>query len=331
MKYEKKNYEIIGEYFSEDTNEQKRKEISTYLQKRQSTASDLKAAQKIWNDSGLLFRVNHHDKKKHLAKINAAIFKDTSQKNIILRRFIKPYRYAAAVVLLVLSSIAAALYFNRANPARMAWVTKSTQANEKILVSLNDRTLIWLNHHSSISYPQNYGKENRSVKLKGEAFFDVAENKTQPFTIYTFGAHVSVLGTSFNLRDRDEEQKISLNVLSGKVSFADNENTKQVISANQKLLFDKNTKDLQLSIADRESNWRDIALTVVFEDTRLDLIVNTLSIQYGVPIVLKPGLDKQKLTAKYSTQRSLEDILTSISIALNLHYKFQEGQYIISQ
>lgn len=47
-------------------------------------------------------------------------------------------------------------------------------------LELADGTHVWLNAESELSYPTRFAGEMREVRLKGEAFFDVAKNPDCP-------------------------------------------------------------------------------------------------------------------------------------------------------
>ena len=64
---------------------------------------------------------------------------------------------------------------------------------------LPDGSRVVLNSNATLHYPRSFGKAERRVALTGEAFFDVTKAGV-PFTIETFNATVTVLGTSFNVR-----------------------------------------------------------------------------------------------------------------------------------
>jgi len=52
-------------------------------------------------------------------------------------------------------------------------------------LELADGTHVWLNAESELSYPTRFAGEMREVRLKGEAFFDVAKNPDCPFVVRT--------------------------------------------------------------------------------------------------------------------------------------------------
>ena len=87
---------------------------------------------------------------------------------------------AAAVLLCIVLSV---VYF--ANPADMkvAQYEIHVPYGKRQKVVLPDGTKVILNAGSYMKYPRQFGKEDRYVHFKGEAYFDVAKNKDCPFII----------------------------------------------------------------------------------------------------------------------------------------------------
>src|SRR5690606_13877567 len=64
-------------------------------------------------------------------------------------------------------------------------------------VKLPDGTQVWLNAESSLTYPVAFSKESRDRVLQGEAYFEVAKDKSRPFIVKTDKQALEVLGTKF--------------------------------------------------------------------------------------------------------------------------------------
>lgn len=69
---------------------------------------------------------------------------------------------------------------------------------------LPDGTTVTLNKNSSIAYASTFEGKTRNVKLTGEAFFDVTPNKQKPFIIDAGNSSITVVGTSFNVKNRKD-------------------------------------------------------------------------------------------------------------------------------
>ncbi len=81
-------------------------------------------------------------------------------------------------------------------------------------VMLADSSGIILNHTSALTVPRSGPDEPRLVHLSGEAFFRVRK-KTSAFTVRTESGSVEVLGTEFNVRDRNGRLEVA--VVTGRV------------------------------------------------------------------------------------------------------------------
>ena len=83
--------------------------------------------------------------------------------------------------------------------------------------TMEDGTVITLNKNSRLSYSDKYGKDNRNVKLEGEAYFEVSHDKHAPFIVNSKQIKTCVLGTKFNVRAREEENRVVTTLLQGLV------------------------------------------------------------------------------------------------------------------
>jgi ferric-dicitrate binding protein FerR (iron transport regulator) len=72
-------------------------------------------------------------------------------------------------------------------------------------LTLSDGTKVWLNSLTSLHYPVSFNGKNRTVTLEGEAYFEVAKDKTKPFLVLYKNMKVEVLGTHFNIMAYEDE------------------------------------------------------------------------------------------------------------------------------
>lgn len=84
-------------------------------------------------------------------------------------------------------------------------------------VTLVDGTRVWLNADSRLEYPSEFLGDERVVYLEGEAFFDVAKNKQQPFILKTKELDVRVTGTSFNVMAYAADATVQATLVEGSV------------------------------------------------------------------------------------------------------------------
>ena len=101
----------------------------------------------------------------------------------------------------------------------VAW-SKVTTAYQRKKIILPDGTGIWLAPQSTLEYPEEFSGDKRTVKLEGEAFFEVVKDRKRPFTVQSGTLTTRVLGTSFNINAYKSERSATVTVLTGKVSVA---------------------------------------------------------------------------------------------------------------
>jgi len=83
---------------------------------------------------------------------------------------------------------------------------------------LADGSLVYLNGNSEIAFSKKFGKKERNIALKGEAFFNVKRNEKIPFLINTGKTTTQVLGTSFNVFS-NPDGFVKVSVVTGVVAF----------------------------------------------------------------------------------------------------------------
>ena len=96
--------------------------------------------------------------------------------------------------------------------------TLSTARGETYIVTLPDRSKVWLNAASSLTYSANLSEgDERRVTLMGEAYFEVFKDKKRPFIVKTSKQEVAVLGTHFNISAYVDERSVKTTLLEGSV------------------------------------------------------------------------------------------------------------------
>ena len=108
-------------------------------------------------------------------------------------------------------------------PTTVLYNTLSTPAGGQYQVTLADGTRVWLNALSKLQFPNAFTGKDRTVDLTGEAYFEIAKDKSRPFMVRVNGVQVQVLGTSFNVNAYTDESGISTTLLEGAVRLVKGE------------------------------------------------------------------------------------------------------------
>lgn len=140
-------------------------------------------------------------------------------------RILKPWMYAAASVLLIISLVGSYFLGNASGKADdnipIVYNEIVVPLGEKSQLTLSDGTKIWVNAGSTLRFPNHFGGKLREVWLNGEAFFDVAKDKSKPFYVRTSDVNIKVLGTKFNVKAYGNENVIETTLMEGLISLED--------------------------------------------------------------------------------------------------------------
>ena len=201
-------------------------------------------------------------------------------------------------------------------------VTVVTQLGERSQVVLPDGTKVWLNSSSSVEYVAPFFSRQRRVKMEGEAYFEVEHDRRAPFVVSTNGLDIEVLGTRFNIRNDDNEHRVTTVLLEGAVkAYASGREQASVrLPPAQQLVFDTRTHAMRLTdcpSAERSINWIDGRFC--FEHDTFGEIVAELKRYYNVDIRF---MDNRLRDMRFSGNFRVEDGIYHIMSVLQLTYKF---------
>jgi len=171
---------------------------------------------KIWNGAGN-YKNNafEPDVEANWQKFKAKISTQTDDSPVRRLPIYGWYAAAAAVILILGLWFTFETYSSNAEAVIVA-----TNMRQIKKVSLPDHTQVWLSKNSEITFEKSLAKSRiRTVKLRGEAFFDVQHNANQPFQVQTPHGMIEVLGTSFNVRALQSESQTEVQVVRGRVAL----------------------------------------------------------------------------------------------------------------
>jgi transmembrane sensor len=100
----------------------------------------------------------------------------------------------------------------------VSMITISTGDSAKIFM-LPDNSIVYLNAHSKLEYPENFNKTQRRVALTGEAFFEVAKDSNL-FIVSCQKTITRGAGTSFNIKSYQEDKDVEVIVVTGQAEFS---------------------------------------------------------------------------------------------------------------
>jgi transmembrane sensor len=196
-------------------------------------------------------------------------------------------------------------------------IVKSGADNTSRLI-LPDGSQIYLNSRTYIRYANNFGTGSRQLFMKGEAYFDVARDSDNPFTVTTGDAVVKVLGTSFNINTRASSNKTEVFVESGNVELSEKNNPENNILIEPGYIgaLSGNTLAKNENSDINYLSWKTKYL--IFRETSLQTVAEKLESVYNTTITLgSQEMADCKLTATFNNA-SLDSVLKVIEGSFNL-------------
>ena len=194
-------------------------------------------------------------------------------------------------------------------------------------VSLPDGTLVRLNANSSLTY-QNFGQNNRKVKLSGEGYFEVKKNTEKKFIVNTGYIDVTVLGTKFNLYAYEDKDIIEMALVEGHVNVSTSKPPYQTICVkpNEKVTYNKydNKLNIEKTTTKIETAWLNKEL--VFREEKLENVFQCLSRKFRVKFSIDSSISVDDVYTGAFDDEKIEDILEVLKIHYGFNYTVKDGK-----
>ncbi|HVK48331.1 MAG TPA: FecR domain-containing protein [Pseudobacter sp.] len=170
--------------------------------------------------------------------------------------------------------------------SKVEWHTLSTPRGGQYNLRLPDGTEVWLNAASSITFPNSFTGNERLVKITGEVYFEVAQQKDQPFKVDINGkASVEVLGTHFNINAYADEPYIATTLTEGAVKMTDRQQSAVLSPGQQARINTKGMNVLKNADTDLVLAWKNGLFR--FEAASIEEVLRQLARWYDVDIVME--------------------------------------------
>ncbi|WAC40737.1 FecR family protein [Pedobacter sp. SL55] len=194
---------------------------------------------------------------------------------------------------------------------------------------LPDGTEVWLNSATKLKVSRNFGREDRRVRLEGEAFFEVAHDRKKPFIVETSSLDLKVHGTSFNLSCYPkEETRVAL--FKGSVELLSANGKSVMMKPDDVVAYRSETGKFQLlnETLEKEYAWRDSKF--IFRNEKFEQIASQLERVFNVDIsVMNKEVMSKKFTGDFVQNEPLPEILGIMSKVGGFSFKIKGRQIVI--
>ncbi len=314
--------EFLPSYFKGTLDNSHREKVEAWKDASEGNRQIFADSLKAWEGIGHLRQMKKYDAEKALEKVNRKIEERSSVKLFTV------FQKVAAILILPL--LIATLYFATHTPttqlAATEWHTLKTPAGLRSEFILPDGTTVYLNSRTTLTYPVAFNGSTRDVKLMGEAYFEVTENKKQPFIVNTGKVNIEVTGTEFKASNYPDENLTEIVLVSGEINLFQGEYSKQkknlyTMAPGGKATLDGNKLYFDKVEVDKYISWKDGVL--MFRDDSMKDVVRRLNRWFNVDIQLTGNTMQDYVYTATFQDESLIQILDLLKMSAPIDYKIK--------
>ncbi len=328
------NEELLVKYLLGEANEAERDEVAGWVNASEENQKYYEHFALIWNESKKIEATSKVNVEDAWNKFQARTKRAESGERSVGSEGAKVIEFPAAqklswvraaAMLVLLAGAGWMVYSMGFNDSGKLMAVNS--GNSVLIDTLPDGSVVTMNKNSSITYNSKFNGDIRSVKLEGEAFFNVAPDKEHPFIIDVNGATVTVVGTAFNVKNTGDKTVVS--VESGIVDVAKNQNAVRLIRNEQATVLGTRDAPIKGNSMDNLYNYYKTH-EFVCKNTPLPRLVDVLNEAYGVKIVIGNENRAYQNISTTFRQDSLQEVLSVLERLYSIQAS-KEGDKIILQ
>ena len=217
---------------------------------------------------------------------------------------------AAVIALFLLYNIP--VFTTKSIQPEIALNTIKVPAGQRVEVTLSDGTHIWLNARSEFSYPASFNGNTREVRLKGEAFFDVAKDRNKQFNVEAYN-----------------ENEFSTALIQGSVKVTDKSQPDESVVLEPNNTVSLNNEKLTVTpITDfNPYSWKEGLIT--FKDINFKDLMKELEKNFGIRIIIdNHTLDNYACSGKFRISDGIEQVLRALQQDAHFTFERESGTEI---
>lgn len=198
---------------------------------------------------------------------------------------------------------------------------------ETATIILPDNTEVWINSDSRLSYKSRDWEKKRSVRVEGEAFFNVTHGSG--FTVEFEIGFIEVYGTSFNLFARGSNFEVICKTGKVIVEISDMKLQENLVGG----------EGILISIKDEDSTYERFETAKIqktgwingefhYNNATLKDVFDEIERQFDVTIFMPDAYLGRRYTGFFSRD-NIREALDMVCIPMNISYRIINGKKII--
>ncbi|SEW39729.1 FecR family protein [Chitinophaga sp. YR573] len=221
-------------------------------------------------------------------------------------------------------------YAANGNNSTISYNTLRTPRGGQFRLTLPDGSAVWLNAASSITYPTAFTGADRTVKVTGEAYFEIAKMADKPFRVkISERTTINVLGTNFNINAYTDEPFTNTTLLEGSIGVMTGDNQQVVLRPGQQArTTGTGVKVLDNTDLDQVVAWKNGAFN--FDGTDLSSVLRQLSRWYDVEVVFEGKIPQRRFGGAIQRNLQLQQVLRILE-KMNIKFRMDGRKLIVEQ
>ncbi len=286
--------------------------------------------------------------------------KHFKERKALSRNLKKVLQIAALIVI----TFGIGFFVQKNIPEKASYTSVKVPYGARSEVLLPDGSKVWVNSGSQIEYPADFKGREVNLFLEGEAYFEIVKNPKRKLNVKTSSINIQVLGTKFNVKSYNEEDRVETTLVNGSISITGkigkklikdpillkpreqavlvkSENSVQVLDSAQPDADKSESENSKIQDRGEETlkpmmkingeidvepfvSWKDNKL--VFKGERFDELAIKMERWYNVEIIIK---DDELKNARYTgtfEKETIEQAIAALSISLPFTYEINKNR-----
>ncbi|MBR8536674.1 FecR family protein [Carboxylicivirga sediminis] len=203
---------------NDELSKQEHKDLVNWLNKSPENKLELSQLNLIWTYLDSYKYINEEIIEQQWAKLKET----ATNRNRVLTLWRQYSRLAAVFIMGIIIAGLSMYTYQHISRQQLSQHTIEVPYGSKSHIYLPDGTKVVLNAGSKLNYTNQYGLNDRTVFLEGEAYFNVFKNQSKPFRVVTSHLVVRAYGTVFNVESYADDDEVRTTLIEGKISVQEN-------------------------------------------------------------------------------------------------------------
>lgn len=306
------DHNILQKYIEGNATQQEKEDIAKWLDADEKHMQEFLSLRYIYDAT-----LWHDENSISLNEEYTQTLSHTSKRRKLVRELLK----VAAVFVLGLGCYHLFLSSEFGSSSNVALQSVYSPEGQRTEVILSDGTKVWLNAKSSLTFPDKFADNSRTVKLDGEAYFDVSHDAEKKFIVSTDLYDIKVHGTEFNVRAYSNNKDFETALIEGSIELLSTETDESMMLVPNNRVYLENNELVVTELGSMDQFlWKKGIL--YFENMKVKDLFEKLELYYDVKIVVEnQEVLQHQYTGKFWTKDGIDHLLKVLQLRHNFKYK----------